>query len=812
MADDLCFDAEAFELRRNGEVVAIEPQALTVAAYLIENRNRLISKEELLDEVWGNRFVSESTLSTRIKQIRRAVGDSGTEQRVIKTVHGRGYRFIGDIVVGSPEGGAGQVDAETQQRNPERPLQNLPRLRTEVVGREVQVEAAASSVDRHRLTTLVGVGGVGKTTLATAVGYEVFDAFPDGVWFVDLVPVEDVDQLVLALAKAAGLSLRTGPPLEQVASIVADRQVLFILDNCENALEGVTSTVDFLLDATSAPRFLLTSREVLGLADEARVVVDTLSTAGPTAPAVELLNTCAERYGVTDLDPTLAGEVCRELDGLPLAIELAAAQLRHLTLEDLASRLDQRFSLLAVSRSDRHASLATVLESTWASISHTERELLRQLSASPQPLGLDGLIANMDQPEETTLNALARLVDCSLLVRSRGADSRYRMLETVRLFARDSDDVDQQSARRDRLAAWCLERVGTDVTRHAFDFRLAQWCASHDGVIDAAEVHLASNRPDEAAMLIAGQGLTMHVDDGGRAADVLTRIDQHLARVNDPDLRARLHITGAFSAMAARDPSLLAVHGGAAVGEARRRNDPSILAISLVLASWSEVRQPERALELVTEAAAIAEAAGDLRTFDLTNGYRAWNLALMRNYDEAVQVASGVLAREEDDPGYNTMSAAAALATSLAISDPRRSLEIYEHHLNRPLASSMVANELLLASAHAANADMAETARIVWSVHQRLRRSGQHSFPDVLVPVAILARALGDTDRAHAYLSAVRHSERPTQNLQVTCLYQQLRQLSKGGPVDTKAADASSTPDEVGGAALDWLTTLEIRS
>ncbi len=808
MADDLCFDAEAFELRRDGEILAIEPQALSVAAYLIENRHRLISKEELLDEVWGDRFVSESALSTRIKQIRRAIGDSGAEQRLIKTIHGKGYRFIGDIVMASHADAASRDENEAQHRSVDRPFHNLPRLRTEVVGREAQVAAAAAAVDRYRLTTLVGVGGVGKTTLATAVGHKVVEAFPDGVWFVDLVPVEDVDQLVLALAKAAGLSLRTGPPLDQVAGIIADRRMLFILDNCENALEGVTSTVDFLLDATGAPRFLLTSREALGLADEARVAVDTLPTEGPDAPAVELLKSCAERYGVVDLDPGLASEVCRELDGLPLAIELAAAQLRHLTLDDLASRLDQRFNLLVVSRRDRHASLATVLESTWASISHTERELLRQLSASPQPLGLDGLIGSMDQPEETTLAALGRLVDCSLLVRSRGADSRYHMLETVRLFARDSDDLEQRSARRDRLAAWCLERVGTDVTRHAFDFGLARWCATYDGLIDAAEAHLSSNRPNDAAMLVAAQGLTMHVDDGGRAADVLTRLDQHLDRVDDPNLRARLHITGAFSAMAARDPSLLAVHGASAVSEARHRSDPSILAIALVLASWSEVRQPDRALELITEATSVAEAAGDLRSLDLTGGYRAWNLALMRKYDEAAQVAGAVIAKEADKPGYDTMSAAAALATCLAINDPERALEIYEQHLNRPVASSMPANELLLASAHAANADVAEAARIVRSVHRRLRRSGQQSLPDVLVPIAILARALGDSERAHAYVAAVRHSSRPTQSLQVTCLYQQLREYSKNDADGAASSSGPSAPDEVGEHALDWLTAL----
>ena len=807
MDAELIFDPEAFELWRNGEIVEIEPQALTVAAYLIEHRHRLIPKEELLDEVWGDQFVSESALSTRIKEVRRAVGDSGAEQRVIKTIRGKGFRFIGTIVLRSQSGASEAGEFGSGRRVFDEPLQNLPRLRTAMIGRDAQVMAAAASIDRHRLTTLVGVGGVGKTTLATAVGHSVLEAFPDGVWFVDLIPVRNADELLLALSKAAGLTLGIGPPLDQISRIFNDRQMLFILDNCESALESATSIVDDLLGSTSSPRFLLTSREPLGLHDEARIVLDTLATAGPSAPAVELFMRCADRYGVADLDLELVGDVCRELDGLPLAIELAAAQLRHLSLDDLASRLDRRFDLLVVPRSDRHASLATILESSWAAISHPDRELLRQLAVTPSALGLDGVIAIMDQPEDTTLASLARLVDCSLLNHSGAGRGHYRMLESVRVFARDNDP-DNQSERRDRLAAWCLDQIGTEVTTHAFDFEIANWCTSHDHVIDAVEAHLASDRPHEAAMLIASQGLAMHIDDGSRAADILARIELHLACVDDPDLRARLHISGAFSAMAVRDNSLLERHGTSAVSEARHRCDPSILGIALVLKSWSAVRNPDDAIRLVSEAAAIAEAAGERRTLNLANGYRAWHLALMRRYDEAVQVASSVVAEDPADAGYDTMCAAAALATCLVLSEPDKTLQVYKQHLDRPGPSSMMANELLLASAHAANAEIGPTAEIVLSVHQRLQRSGRHALPDVLIPISILANALGDAVRARDYLSAVRHSKRATQSLQITCLYRQLREQLRES-TDTTQRDAETpSADEVGQDALDWIARL----
>ena len=798
MSGEFVLDLDAFELRHDGELVDLEPQALSVAAYLIEHRHRLISKEELLDEIWGDRFVSASALSTRIKQVRRAFGDNGVEQRVVKTVHGKGFRFIGDIAVRSATVG----DVAPTAAPTARAGHNLPQLRVDLIGRRAELDASVVAVRQHRLTTMFGIGGVGKTTLATAVAHALIDLFPDGVWFVDLVPVTDADQLLLAMARAAGLSLRTGSAIDQISGIIADRRLLFVLDNCEHVLDPVAATIDRLLDATRTPRFLLTSREPLGLHGEARAHVEPFPVTDGGGPAVELLAACAASFGV-DLgveDGPAATEVCRQLDGLPLAIELAAAQLRHLTLDDLASRLGGRFDLLVGSRrADRHATLAAVLEATWASISHDEREVLRQLAPCPGTVSVDDLVELMDQPESVTLRALARLVDCSLLVRS--ADGRYRMLETVRSFSAATDAEDGRAARRDRLAEWCLARVGTEVSAHALDLGGAEWCRSHEDLLDVAESYLATDRPDDAAMLVAAQGLAMHVDDGSRAAEILLRIDDHLSRVDDPDLRARLHLTGVYAAMAARDVEALAAHGVAAVDEGRRGGDPSTLGIALVLRSWSELGVPERALATVVEAASVANAAGDVRTSDLAEGYRAWHLALSRRYDEAVEVARAVLARVPERPGYETFCTAVALVTCRTPHDPQEALRLYETFLDLPVMSSMMI-ELLLATLHAASGAVSPTCEIVLAVDQRSRRAGTHSLPDVLVPAATLALALGERERAGRYVAAIRRSGRPTQSMQMTSLYQQLR-----GMVDRSADDERSSED-VGREALAWLDHL----
>lgn len=801
VTDELSYNPGAFELRRNGEVVELEPQAISLAAYLIENRDRLISKEELLDEVWGDRFVSESALTTRIKQIRRGLGDDGSEQRVVKTIYGKGYRFIGDIAIEATAARTTTPDGTDQS---ESVPHNLPRLRNGIVGRESDLTAVAESIGRHRLTTLVGVGGVGKTTLAVATGHALLASFPHGTWFVDLVGVDDGDQLPTALASAAGLSLRDGPILEQVINISKRREMLFILDNCEHVIGEVAALVDALLDSTTAPRFLLTSRVPSGLSDEVRVVVGPLSPVASDGPAVQLLVDCVARFGVTDVDRARAREVCQELDGLPLAIELAAAQLRHLSLDDLAARLDRRFDLLVNPQHDRHPSLTAVLDSTWSSISSDERELLCQLAASPSPLALDDLIEIMDEPEHRTIAVLGGLVDCSLLTRSVGPDGTYAMLETVREYAR-KDDVDRAHERRDRLADWCLERVGNDLVDHSFDFGLVRWCRTHEAVLDSSEAHLSADRPRDAALLVSAQGLTLHVDDGSRAANVLGRIDRHLDSVDDPGLRARLHITGTFGAMAVRNPSLMASHAEAAVREARRAADPSALAIGLVLESWSFIRHPAQAIALVTEAAQVADSADDGRSFDLAEGYRAWHLAMMRDYDQAIEVARKVLERSPVGAGYDTACAVAALASCLAPNDPATALEVFDSHLAGSDFAAMMANRLLLASIHAASGKVVPSTQIIASTCRRLESAGQHAFPDALVPVAMLAAALGDEQRARIYVSAVRQSDRPTQSLQITCLYQQLR--SRFSDADD-ISDLSSNSDDVAAEALAWLDSL----
>jgi predicted ATPase/DNA-binding winged helix-turn-helix (wHTH) protein len=808
--EDFELDTTTFELRRDGVPVHLEPQAFDVLAHLIRHRDRVVSKEELLDEVWGDRFVSVSALTSRVKQIRRALGEGGRVQHHIRTMHGRGYRFITELtaagdVDGTPGAGAGAITRDAGTGH------TLPTERTPLFGREAAISDVVCALDGHRLVTLLGIGGSGKTRLAVAAARRLLERFPDGVWFVDLVPTRDGRSVETAVAHAAGLALSAGDVRGQLARVLAPRVALFVLDNAEHVRNEVADLLDDLLDHTTAPRFLVTSRVPLDLPDECRVPVQPLEFADLAAPAVELFVSAAERSGaaVAAGDRPAAQRICHHLDGLPLAIELAAAQLRVLSPDDVAHRLDERFELLQARRGrrwERHASLRSVLASTWALLDAREAELLGRLAAFPGPFRLVDIEQRCaDLAPGETAATMARLVDHSLVV-SADAD-RFTVLESVRLFANRQAD-----SRRHRAghALWCLDRVGQDVHEHLYDRAAAHWCTEHYDDLRAAELFLLwESRPAAAAMLVAGEALSVHYDPGARGADMLARVQDHLRGTDDPALHARLHFTGVHAAMAARAPSAIAEHGQGAVRAARDAGDRGLLAVALVLCSWSTVlTAPAEALAMVERANALAEEVGDAAARNLADSYRAFHLAMLRRYDEAIAQADAVIARASARavPGQDTHPAIVAAAACRAVHAPDDALRWADHLLSRGYEGSpMWGDQVLVSAMHAARGAPAEATALVEAVRDRLGAAGQDSLPDILVPAAVLAHRLDEDGRAARWLRAVRAAGRPTQSFQVTCVYRRLRER-----VGTSAEDplATATLEEIGDEALAWMRTV----
>jgi predicted ATPase/DNA-binding winged helix-turn-helix (wHTH) protein len=796
-------DRAQFELRRGGAVVPLEPRAFDVLVYLVAHRNRVVTKPELLDEVWGDRFVSESALTTQIRHVRRLLGDDGRSQGYVRTAHGRGYQFVADVVVEDGTG-AGAGDANEARHN-------LPGERTPLFGRETAVDEVAGLLGRHRLVTLLGLGGAGKTRLAAAVGRSVVPAVADGVWFVDLVPADDRVSVDLAIARGCGLALSPGPVAPQLASLLAERDVLLILDNCEHVTDSVHKTVGLLLDRTARVRILATSRAPLGLAGERRVAVERLPVGDdPSSPAVALFVATAERFDVSlrAEDLGVVGQICDRVEGLPLAIELAAGQLRVLTPREVLARLDDPLALLESrdAPGDRHSSVHQVLSSTWQMLEAADRVVLGRMAAFPGEVELsagEAVSADLDVP---VMTSLTRLVDRSLVTPIRSDPPRIRLADTVRRFARDHTDAAANAARH---ADWCFSQAGTDPSRHLFDFSLAAWCARHVDDVRAAEQHfVATGCPTEAALLTTATALAAHCDAGSHAADVLGRVAGHLDRVDDPSLVTRLHCTGVLAAMGARSPEGIAAHGHAALIAARAAGDPTLEAVALVLASWSTVfRDREAALAMVEEAASLATAADVPTARDHADAYRAFHLAMLRRYVDALDQADAVIARvSSGEPVTNGVFVAMVAAVALRVVDDAAAASRWlEQLLSIPSTTEpMWGNEILASAVHAAAGRPELAAEIAGRVQARAERAGRPCFPDLLLPPAALAHAIGDDERATRWLAAIRHAGRPTQSFQITVAYRRLRDAVG----DIEAGRTDAPVDEIGDQALAWLTTM----
>ena len=234
-------DLSSFTLRSGAEEIALEPQVMSLLGYMVQHADKLITRDELLDELWGHRYVSESAVATQIKTLRKALGDDGRSQRIIKTVHGRGYRFVAALETG-------EATPPPAPETPTNRTSNLGYERTKLIGRDVELARCIDAFDEYRLVTLLGIGGSGKTRLAKAIGRSVQADYPDGVWFVDLVPVSDGPGIDTAIASVMGIGVQAGEARAQIAEAVRDRRILFILDNCEHIEPVVAAAIDFFLE------------------------------------------------------------------------------------------------------------------------------------------------------------------------------------------------------------------------------------------------------------------------------------------------------------------------------------------------------------------------------------------------------------------------------------------------------------------------------------------------------------------------------------------------------------------------------------
>jgi predicted ATPase/DNA-binding winged helix-turn-helix (wHTH) protein len=446
-------DVSRRELRLQGIPVPLGSRAFEIIEVLVQAGGELVNKYDVMQAVWPGAVVEENTLHFQISAIRKALG---RDRLLLKTVSGRGYRLIGNWArceassAAAREGGLGHeaIDHAFQT--------NLPLPSSTIIGRSVALEDLRVTLALYRVVTLTGPGGIGKSVLAMEAGRICFQTFRRDCWLVELASLTDANLVPSALARALGL--RVGGDeisFEAVARAIGRQKLLIILDNCEHLIDAAARLAQTILSSCPNASVLATSREALRIAGEYEYHVPPLDVP-PDVPegvtnfleysAVQLFlaRTNASNLGLAtnQQNALLVAAVCRSLDGIPLAIEFAAARSNALGLEEVAVRLDDRFRLLTAGRRTalaRHQTLRAALDWSYELLTDSERLILRRLAVFIAGFTLDAVLYVMrDTGLDTSevVEGIANLVAKSL-VAGKGSSSphRWRLLETIRTYA-----------------------------------------------------------------------------------------------------------------------------------------------------------------------------------------------------------------------------------------------------------------------------------------------------------------------------------------------------------------------------------------
>ncbi|HSO28418.1 MAG TPA: adenylate/guanylate cyclase domain-containing protein [Candidatus Sulfomarinibacteraceae bacterium] len=498
---------------------------------------------------------------------------------------------------------------------------NLPLQLTSFVGREKEVSEVEAFLARHRLVTLIGVGGTGKTRLMLEAAGRVADGFADGAWLAELAPITDPSQIPSEVARALGAPEVPGvPTMAIVTSFLADKDVLLLLDNAEHLVDGVAAVAERLLAAAPRLRILATSREALTVPGEAVLQLQSLSCPAiglgglgrsggmededvdlAAAASTEAVRLFVERAAAVDPGFTLGqgnvasiSEICRRLDGIPLAIELAAARVSAMSPDDIAKRLGDRFRLLAGGRRTavpRQQTLHALIDWSWDLLTEDDRRLLRRLSVFVggwTAAMAVSVVGDEDRPldEIEAVDGLTRLVDRSLVQVDRGTTTRYRMLETIRQYARE------------KLIA--AGEVGAVADRHFAAFS-ALAAASQDPLHGPHMVDWLDRLDGEQENLIAALewGLEAWPWEAVRMASAL--LGYWASRVMSQDNDARI--------VTAIEIARRTVRGSDVVSAADQALAARLMGEAARL--WAMSGRGHVALEWAKEAVTLAEASGD---------------------------------------------------------------------------------------------------------------------------------------------------------------------------------------------------------
>jgi len=480
---------------KGADEIKLRPKLYKALLYLLENAGRLVTKQELITAIWPDTFVTDDSLVQCVLELRRALGDR--EQKLIRTVPRRGYIFTASVVqisVVKDHAPVGAGSEYSSLRESERRGQ-LPTPHTTLVGRQQQIGEATALLLRPdvRLLTMTGPGGCGKTRLAVATAAEVRKQFPAGVQFAGLASITQVELVKTAIAKALDIQQVAG---RSIAQLVADQlrdagPFLLILDNFEQVMPAAT-LISEILAGSKDLKILVTSRECLHIYGEQEFPVTPLAQPAAIELFVQRAAAVHPEFAINARNADLIQEICSRLDGLPLAIELAAARTKVLPLGEILDRLQSRLQLLtggALDLPERQQTLRKTINWSHELLTEPEQKVFRRLSAFSGGWTLEAAEAVCNTRQDLgmdTFTGLSSLVDKSLIQVAGGNEheARFTMLETIREYAHEKLIAHgEEAAARRSHAAYCMV-LAEEGNPELAPAERARWLAQCDVEID----------------------------------------------------------------------------------------------------------------------------------------------------------------------------------------------------------------------------------------------------------------------------------------------------------------------------------------
>jgi predicted ATPase len=544
--------------------VRLGSRALDMLIALVEHPGEVVSRGELMARVWPNTHVDESNLKFQISALRRTLGGGN---RYLLNVAGRGYSFVAPV--SRADEAATAAPEPRQIDNPH----NLPALLTRLIGRDDTITRLADQLLRQRLLTIVGAGGIGKTSVALAVAEQLIPAYEHGVWLIDLAPLGDPQLAPSALADALGLEIRAQNPLPGLVASFRDKKMLLVLDNCEHVIDAAAALAVGVVAGASGVQVLATSREPLRIEGEHVHRLSPLASPPASAPLtaadalsfpavqlfVERAAASLDEFELTDADAPIIADICSRLDGIALAIELAAARINTFGVRGVAAHLDGRFQLLTRGRRTalpRHRTLRATLDWSYQLLLEPERVVLRRVAIlvgrfSEQAARSIATSAEIAASE--IIESLANLVTKSLVSVDVGELAlRYRLSESVRAYAleklAESGEREQIAGRHAEYYLGLFERAKAEAETRPMDEWLAEYRPRIDNLRAALDWAFSPSGDASIGVALTAASVPLWVDLS-MMAECRRHIERALSRLTsiaDLDPRQEMDLQAAL--------------------------------------------------------------------------------------------------------------------------------------------------------------------------------------------------------------------------------------------------------------------------